>query len=69
MGVLCVTEVRSRSECTVYYSSAVTYWVYCLLQQWDDEFLSWEPSEYGGVEDITVAQKSVWLPDLLVENT
>ncbi|XP_025076409.1 neuronal acetylcholine receptor subunit beta-2-like isoform X2 [Pomacea canaliculata] len=37
--------------------------------QWDDEFLTWDPSKYGGVEEITVAQKSVWLPDLLVENT
>ncbi|XP_076470013.1 neuronal acetylcholine receptor subunit alpha-7-like [Babylonia areolata] len=40
-----------------------------LNMQWDDEFLVWDPKEYGGVEDITVAQKSVWLPDLLVENT
>ncbi|KAK7114258.1 hypothetical protein V1264_000343 [Littorina saxatilis] len=40
-----------------------------LNMQWDDEFLTWDPNEYGGVEDITVAQKSVWLPDLLVENT
>ena len=47
----------------------MTQCMYRVLQQWDDEFLTWNPSEYGGVEDITVAQKSVWLPDLLVENT
>ncbi|XP_041376811.1 neuronal acetylcholine receptor subunit alpha-7-like [Gigantopelta aegis] len=37
--------------------------------QWNDEFLRWNVSEFGGVEDIVVAQGMVWLPDILVENT
>ncbi|ESO82692.1 hypothetical protein LOTGIDRAFT_109048, partial [Lottia gigantea] len=37
--------------------------------QWYDELLAWNKSKYGGVEDITVSQSEVWLPDLLVENT
>ncbi|GFO02743.1 neuronal acetylcholine receptor subunit alpha-7 [Plakobranchus ocellatus] len=36
---------------------------------WEDEFLRWNKSDYGGVEEITVSQASVWLPDILVENT
>ncbi|RUS75843.1 hypothetical protein EGW08_016389 [Elysia chlorotica] len=36
---------------------------------WEDEFLRWNKSDYGGVEEITVSQSSVWLPDILVENT
>ncbi|XP_071087949.1 neuronal acetylcholine receptor subunit beta-4-like isoform X2 [Haliotis cracherodii] len=37
--------------------------------QWEDEFLKWNKSDYGGVEDISVSQKKIWLPDLLIENT
>ncbi|XP_005093258.2 neuronal acetylcholine receptor subunit beta-4 [Aplysia californica] len=36
---------------------------------WEDEFLRWNKSDYGGVEEITVSQSAVWLPDILVENT
>ncbi|CAG5129486.1 unnamed protein product, partial [Candidula unifasciata] len=36
---------------------------------WEDEFLQWNSSDYGGVEEVTVTQGTVWLPDLLLENT
>ncbi|CAL1540254.1 unnamed protein product [Lymnaea stagnalis] len=36
---------------------------------WEDEFLRWNKSDYGGVEEIIVSQSAVWLPDILVENT
>jgi hypothetical protein len=40
-----------------------------LFQDWVDEFLVWDPSKYGGIDELIVFQREVWLPDLFVENT
>ena len=32
---------------------------------WTDEFLQWDPEDFGGVHTIRVSQKSIWMPDLL----
>ncbi|XP_070198022.1 neuronal acetylcholine receptor subunit beta-2-like [Littorina saxatilis] len=36
---------------------------------WIDEFLVWDPADYGGIDELIVFQREVWLPDLFVENT
>ena len=35
---------------------------------WYDEFLSWSPEEYDGVNKLRVPQEKVWTPDLLPYN-
>ncbi|KAK6185906.1 hypothetical protein SNE40_008042 [Patella caerulea] len=37
--------------------------------EWYDEFLRWNPADYGGIDELIVFQREVWLPDLFVENT
>ncbi|XP_041376821.1 neuronal acetylcholine receptor subunit beta-3-like [Gigantopelta aegis] len=37
--------------------------------EWWDQFLRWNASDYGGIDEVIVFQRDVWLPDLFVENT
>ena len=38
------------------------------FQEWNDDKLCWEPSEYGGVEEIYVPSEIIWLPDIILYN-
>ena len=33
---------------------------------WVDHRLSWDPSDYGGIQRITVASNTVWMPDIVL---
>ncbi|XP_048836420.1 5-hydroxytryptamine receptor 3A-like isoform X2 [Brienomyrus brachyistius] len=35
-------------------------------QQWIDEFLSWNPSDFDDVKQVSVPMSSVWMPDILI---
>ena len=37
-------------------------------QEWYDDKLRWEPSEYGGVGEIYVPSEIIWLPDIILYN-
>ena len=55
--------VEILSETPVYRSkSGVT------LQHWKDEFLMWNPADYGGIVRIVVPPQLVWLSDFGLEN-
>ena len=38
------------------------------LQEWYDDKLRWDPSEYGGVGEIYVPSEIIWLPDIILYN-
>ena len=38
------------------------------FQMWQDEFLSWNPSEWNGIQELVVPPSEVWLPDIAVIN-
>jgi len=40
----------------------------CLLQEWQDERLTWNPADFGNVTDIIVRADKLWLPELAVMN-
>ncbi|XP_072015760.1 neuronal acetylcholine receptor subunit beta-2-like isoform X2 [Amphiura filiformis] len=40
-----------------------------LSLEWRDYRLSWEPSEYGGIERISLPTKDIWSPRIVLENT
>ncbi|KAK0410172.1 hypothetical protein QR680_004993 [Steinernema hermaphroditum] len=43
--------------------------LYCWLEEyWLDEFLTWNPADFDGLEEIHVPADMVWKPDLLVYN-
>ncbi|KAI0214766.1 hypothetical protein LSAT2_000067, partial [Lamellibrachia satsuma] len=35
---------------------------------WKDEYLTWDPAEYGGVKRIIIPPNLLWLPDFGLEN-
>lgn len=35
---------------------------------WQDDLLTWDSSEYGGIENIRVPASKVWLPDIVLYN-
>lgn len=39
-----------------------------LDQEWVDEFLTWNPSDFGGIQKIRVPCQSIWLPDIVLYN-
>ncbi|XP_077995738.1 neuronal acetylcholine receptor subunit alpha-10-like [Glandiceps talaboti] len=39
-----------------------------MSQIWKDEFLSWDPADFGGVEEIRVPITEVWQPDITLVN-
>ncbi|XP_063710205.1 acetylcholine receptor subunit beta-type unc-29-like [Symsagittifera roscoffensis] len=39
-----------------------------MLLLWRDEFLSWNSSNYGGLQEISVNPARMWMPDILVAN-
>ena len=41
---------------------------YRLLQLWEDEYLRWDPHEYGGIKVITLPSENVWMPDITLYN-
>ena len=43
--------------------------VLILVQVWKDPFLHWRPSDYSGLERITVSTASVWMPELVLVNS
>lgn len=40
----------------------------CHLQQWTDYRLVWKPSDHHGIDVIRVPCRTVWLPDIVLEN-
>ncbi|GMR57990.1 hypothetical protein PMAYCL1PPCAC_28185, partial [Pristionchus mayeri] len=43
--------------------------LYCWLEEyWMDEFLRWDPAEFGGISTLHVPAEMIWKPDLLVYN-
>ncbi|BFY96986.1 hypothetical protein BsWGS_00026 [Bradybaena similaris] len=39
-----------------------------LRQEWMDANLCWSPREYGGIEEMLVPSKEIWIPDVVLYN-
>ena len=33
---------------------------------WKDEYIQWDPSEFGGIQTVTVKESDIWTPDLVL---
>ncbi|KAH3788206.1 hypothetical protein DPMN_166340 [Dreissena polymorpha] len=40
-----------------------------LYIQWTDEFLNWNPEEYGGLDSLELPQNDIWRPDVALHNS
>ena len=45
---------------------SLTVWFFLL---WNDVRLTWNPEDYGGVEEITVSPTEIWKPDITLYNS
>ena len=39
-----------------------------VIQMWKDHKFVWDPTEYGGVEQLYVPAEHIWLPDIVLYN-
>ena len=39
-----------------------------IFQAWDNEFLTWNISDYGGLDRIHFAPDEIWVPDIALFN-
>ncbi len=40
----------------------------CVPQYWKDELLTWNSTQYGGLESLTLSAEAVWIPDITLYN-
>lgn len=40
-----------------------------LIQEWYDEYLTWDPEAHGGVNYTVVRADDIWLPDIYIQNS
>ena len=40
--------------------------LYC--QEWHDDYLTWNPDNYDGVDELVLSPTHVWLPDIGIVN-
>ncbi|CAG0890933.1 unnamed protein product [Darwinula stevensoni] len=40
-----------------------------VIQRWTDVYLKWDPTDYGGIEQIAVPYSSIWTPDIILLNS
>ena len=39
------------------------------LQMWTDEYLRWNPDDFGGVTVVRLEANQIWIPDIMLFNT
>lgn len=42
--------------------------VLCLLQEWNDYRLVWDPDSYDGIQRLRIPSNHIWLPDIVLYN-
>ena len=40
-----------------------------LFQRWKDDYLTWNPDDYGGVWSVKMSHEKIWVPDVMLYNT
>ncbi|CAG0894788.1 unnamed protein product [Darwinula stevensoni] len=40
-----------------------------VVQRWNDFYLQWNPSDYGGIQQTMIPYQSIWIPDVILYNS
>lgn len=64
---LLLMELIYRIYC-LSFSCRFLYSLCCLFQYWTDIYLSWNPDNYPGVQNLRFPSNLVWVPDILLYN-
>ena len=43
-------------------------WIGSLLQEWEDEFMRWDPAVFANITTLRVPCFKLWLPDIVLYN-
>ena len=71
-------NISGTEYCDYIYTAAGTfcldtgfvYYIYgVLFQKWTDEYLQWDPSEYGDISTVKLPSDRIWMPDIELYNT
>ncbi|ESO85735.1 hypothetical protein LOTGIDRAFT_96446, partial [Lottia gigantea] len=60
-SLISISELQEKDQTLVSLGYVYLYW--------QDDFLSWNQSEYGDLQNMVVPQKKVWRPDIVVANS
>ncbi len=46
------------------------YYIFMIItfKKWTDQLISWDPSNYGGIDFIHVPLDKIWIPDIFLYN-
>ncbi|CEF66533.1 Neurotransmitter-gated ion-channel transmembrane domain and Neurotransmitter-gated ion-channel family and Neurotransmitter-gated ion-channel ligand-binding domain and Nicotinic acetylcholine-gated receptor, transmembrane domain-containing protein [Strongyloides ratti] len=61
MSLYQILEVNERLQ-----SVTINVW---MIQDWYDEFLNWNPTEYSGIQQLILPYDQVWIPDTYLYNS
>lgn len=68
------TEIWKRLKCIacivihllVFCLTPFNWFLLNLRQQWNNEFISWDPAQFCGITQISVPKDLLWKPDLFI---
>ncbi|KAL1286284.1 Acetylcholine receptor [Trichinella pseudospiralis] len=60
MNLYMISDIDERTQIVQLYMWTV--------QMWRDEFLQWNPDDYGGINSVVVPYNMIWLPDTYLYN-
>ncbi|KAK3855131.1 hypothetical protein Pcinc_038439, partial [Petrolisthes cinctipes] len=40
-----------------------------IITKWQDDYLYWDPKDYGGIERVRIPYYDIWHPDIILQNT
>jgi len=50
------------------WRSQALIWTLSVAQIWKDILLTWDPENFGGVNNVRVPASSIWTPDIVLYN-
>ncbi len=62
--MFCVLNFRAAVQCVSSKSL-------CCFQRWTDEYLVWDPAQFGGIKSLKLDLHTMklWMPDIMLLNT
>lgn len=43
------------------------FFLYFSFQRWNNEYISWDPDQFCGIDNVSLPNNILWKPDLTIE--
>ena len=60
---------RTQTENRAFTVSRLDKYISFIFQLWKDEYLVWDPHEYGDIAVVRLDPALIWVPDIMLYNT